>query len=62
MTTMKELTINDMASISGGNAPGDAVIGGLGGLASGLKFCKLPHPVLTGGCVVGFTVGGAYLG
>ncbi|MFB1434330.1 bacteriocin, partial [Streptococcus pyogenes] len=22
MTTMKELTINDMASISGGNAPG----------------------------------------
>ncbi|VHH04859.1 hypothetical membrane associated protein [Streptococcus pyogenes] len=40
MTTMKELTINDMASISGGNAPGDAVIGGLGGLASGLKFCK----------------------
>lgn len=42
-------------------APGNAVLGGLGGLQTGIKYCKVPHPVLKGVCIVGFTTAGAYL-
>ncbi|AEJ25941.1 bacteriocin associated protein [Streptococcus equi subsp. zooepidemicus ATCC 35246] len=50
-----------MQDISGGNAAGNAVIGGLGGLKTGIKFCKIPHPVLKGVCIDGFTALGACL-
>lgn len=40
---------------------GNAVLGGLGGLQTGIKYCKVPHPVLKGVCIVGFTTAGAYL-
>ncbi|WP_159564994.1 bacteriocin [Streptococcus halichoeri] len=58
MKQYKELAAAEFQEISGGNAPGNA---GLGGLKAGFKFCKVPHPVLKGVCVAGFTAGGAYL-
>ncbi|WP_159583686.1 class IIb bacteriocin, lactobin A/cerein 7B family [Streptococcus halichoeri] len=61
MKQYKELAAAELQEISGGNAPGNAVLGGLGGLKAGFKFCKVPHPVLKGVCVAGFTAGGAYL-
>ncbi|WP_438466914.1 Blp family class II bacteriocin [Streptococcus pluranimalium] len=61
MKKYKELTTNDMAKINGGNAAGNAVLGGLSGFSAGMKFCKIPHPVLKGVCVVGFTAGSGYL-
>lgn len=61
MNHYRALAINDMQDISGGNAAGNAVIGGLGGLKTGIKFCKIPHSVLKGVCIAGFTAGGAYL-
>ncbi|HEL0236532.1 TPA: bacteriocin [Streptococcus equi subsp. zooepidemicus] len=61
MDHYRALAINDMQDISGGNAAGNAVIGGLGGLKTGIKFCKIPHSVLKGVCIAGFIAGGAYL-
>ncbi|MFU2163920.1 bacteriocin [Streptococcus pluranimalium] len=61
MKKYKELLIDDMANINGGNAAGNAVLGGLSGFSAGMKFCKIPHPVLKGVCIVGFTAGSAYL-
>ncbi|MEQ9764910.1 bacteriocin [Streptococcus jiangjianxini] len=57
----KELATNDIANISGGNPAGNAAIGGLSGLSAGIKYCKMPHPVLKGVCVVGVTASSAYL-
>ncbi|VEF04997.1 bacteriocin [Streptococcus equi] len=61
MDHYRALAINDMQDISGGNAAGNAVIGGLGGLKTGITFCKIPHLVQKGVCIAGFTAGGAYL-
>ncbi|HEL0661253.1 TPA: bacteriocin [Streptococcus equi subsp. zooepidemicus] len=61
MDHYRALAINDMQDISGGNAAGNAVIGGLGGLKTGIKFCKIPHSVLKGVCIAGFTALGACL-
>ena len=58
---MKELSHDDLSNICGGNAAGNAVIGGLGGLRDGMTFCKIPHPILAGVCIASFTAGGAYL-
>ncbi|WP_159548553.1 bacteriocin [Streptococcus halichoeri] len=58
MKQYKELAAAELQEISGGNAPGNAV---LGGLKAGFKFCKVPHPVLKGVCVAGFTATRAYL-
>ncbi len=61
MEHYRALAISDMQDISGGNAAGNAVIGRLGGLKTGIKFCKIPHPVLKGLCKAGFTALGACL-
>lgn len=56
------LSNQQLLDVVGGNAPGNAVLGGLGGLQTGIKYCKVvPHPVLKGVCIVGFTTAGAYL-
>ncbi|WP_372986957.1 bacteriocin [Streptococcus uberis] len=55
------LSNQQLFHVVGGNAPGNAVLGGLGGLQTGIKYCKVPHPVLKGVCIVGFTTAVAYL-
>ncbi|MGT2887678.1 Blp family class II bacteriocin [Streptococcus didelphis] len=61
MNKYKFLSKEEMSQVTGGNAPGNAVIGGLGGLKAGIKFCKVAHPILKGVCVAGFTASVAYL-
>lgn len=61
MEHYRALAISEMQDISGGNAAGNAVIGGLGGLKTGITFCKIPHPVLKGVCIDGFTALGVCL-
>lgn len=40
MEHYRALAISEMQDISGGNAAGNAVIGGLGGLKTGITFAK----------------------
>ncbi|WP_159561705.1 bacteriocin [Streptococcus halichoeri] len=48
MKQYKELAAAELQEISGG-------------LKAGFKFCKVPHPVLKGVCIAGFTATRAYL-
>lgn len=59
----EDIKESDLQMLSGGNAWGNAVLGGLFGLEVGLKWCpRLGHVAAVGVCVAATTGAGAYLG